>query len=85
MLTEHKRVKHGELPGDISRGHIIALREHRTLQAPEGFCLSIFPWQHLDETDAKGLRRGMKRKSKAVQRRRDRRAIARGLDGLSPS
>lgn len=29
MLTEHKRVKHGHLPGEINRGYLIAMLENR--------------------------------------------------------
>lgn len=69
MLTEHKRVKIGAQPGDINMGCKIALREGRVP-------LVVFPWQVLDERDASALRRYMKGKSKAVQRRRDRRACS---------
>jgi hypothetical protein len=72
MDAEHKRVKHGHMPGDISIGAQIALREGRVP-------LTVFPWQILDERDASAMRRYLKGKSRAVQRRRDRAAITAGL------
>ena len=74
MLTEHKRVKHGEAPGDLNRAWLIALRELRG-----EFVLQPFPWQWLDERDGKVFRRGLADKSRKVQRRRDRQAISEGL------
>ncbi|KMO30716.1 hypothetical protein VQ02_27520 [Methylobacterium variabile] len=72
MLTEHKRVKLGHIPGDISIGAQIAFREGRVP-------LMVFPWQILDERDTKAMRRYLKGKSRAVQRRRDRVAISAGF------
>lgn len=79
MLTEHKRVKIGQLPGQVNLGYLIAMREHRRERTPDGLCIEVFPWQHLDERDAAGLRRHMKAKARKVQRRRDRRAAQVGL------
>ena len=75
MLTEHKRVKHGEAPGNLHRRWLIALRELRG-----EYTLQPFPWQALDERDGKALRRGLADKSRKVQRRRDQKAIMAGLD-----
>ncbi len=75
MLTEHKRVKHGEAPGDLHRRWLIALRELRG-----EYVLQPFPWQTLDERDGMALRRGLADKSRKVQRRRDRRAVVDGLN-----
>lgn len=67
-LGEHKRVKHGQQPGDVDRWHKIDMREKRTP-------VYVFPWQTLNEACAKAFRRYLIDKSRTVQRRRDKRAI----------
>lgn len=76
-MGEHKRVKHGETPGNIHRSRIIFMREKVGKYGREGF--SLFPWQYIDARQAKALRKYLVEKGKAVQRRRDKQAI---LDGL---
>ncbi len=74
MLSEHRRVKHGEQPGDVSRRVKIALREMRP-----GSEVSAHPWQVLNWGCAKSFRRYLRDKGRAVQRRRDRAAAEAGL------
>lgn len=69
--NEHKRVKHGELPGDIARRGKIKMREKRAFYA--------FPWQFMGRTVSKAFRRHLSEKGRTVQRRRDQRAIDAGL------
>ena len=73
MLTEFKRIKHGELPGDISRRAKILMRER-------GGRFNVFPWQYISENCAKVYRRFLQDKSKSRQRRRDKQAIVDGLE-----
>jgi hypothetical protein len=70
IQTEHKRVKHGEQPGEISRLRKIQLREMRR----DDDYIYPFPWQRLDWKCAQSFRSYMKNKSKTVQRRRDAKA-----------
>jgi len=67
--SEHKRVKHGQLPGDISRRGKIIMREGSRLAEPLG----------LDGNRAKTYNRQLYQKSKTVQRRRDQQAIKEAL------
>ena len=75
MLTEFKRIKHGELPGDISRRAKIRMREI-------GDRFDVWPWQTISENCANTFRRFLQDKSKSRQRRRDKQAI---FDGLKES
>ena len=54
-MNEHKRVKHGHLPGDISRWHKIELREK----------------PNIEPNRSKAFRKHLQEKSKKAQRRRD--------------
>jgi hypothetical protein len=69
MQTEHKRIKHHQMPGDLSKGTIIRLRERR------GLPLWPFLWQGLDIRQAQAIRRFLKERSKSRQRQRDREVI----------
>ena len=66
-MNEHKRVKHGEQPGDISRRRKIQLREMK----PNDEDIYPFPWQRLNFECAKSFRKYLKIKGRTVQRRRD--------------
>lgn len=70
--NEHKRVKHGEMPGQIHRSHIIKMREKKS-------DIEIFPWYWVTKKQIDALNRYMKEKSKTVQRRRDKRRIEEGI------
>lgn len=72
MITEFKRVKHGELPGDISRWAKIRMRENK---GRKGTAFNLWPWQRLNEKLSKSFRRYLLDKSRTVQRRRDKEAI----------
>lgn len=65
MSTEFKRVKHGHTPGDLPRRIKIAMREKRVP-------VKVFSWQIITVNQAKSFRRDLIKKSKTVQRRRDR-------------
>lgn len=64
MLTEFKRVKHGQQPGDVPKRTKIAMREK---------------FQEIGKA-AKAFRRYLSEKSRTVQRRRDRRAYEREME-----
>lgn len=70
-MSEHKRVKHGSLPGDVSRRTKIAMREKRKI---------TWVGYPIPEACAKSFRKYVQDKSRKVQRRRDRREIERGLE-----
>lgn len=72
MLTEFKRVKHGELPGDISRRHLIAMREKRV---PFRVYYGGGHFQQIGIKCAKVFRKNLTKKSRTVQRRRDKKEI----------
>ena len=84
MFSEHKRVKHGQQPGDITRDAKIAMRERRHLaiysrdENVGGFW--YFPWQFISDKAAHAFRRELSERSRTVQRRRDRTAIHEGLE-----
>lgn len=72
MLTEFKRVKHGEHPGDISRRAKIRMREaHKIPQHKDGFY--YLPWQFINWKLMKSFKNYLRDKSRTVQRRRDKR------------
>lgn len=73
MLSEHKRVKHGEQPGDISRAAKIHMRE-------SSIEFNVFPWQTINWKCIKSFRKYLSDKGRTVQRRRDKREIANGLE-----
>ena len=71
-LGEHKRVKHGQIPGDVHRRVKIDMREKRVpIQAS--------PWHLISQTCAKVYRRLLQDKSRTAQRQRDKKAIRDGL------
>lgn len=73
-MNEHKRVKHGEQPGDVSRRRKIQMCEadhySRSIVTDHGQCL---------DDDVKPFKRYLAEKGRTVQRRRDRIAIQRWL------
>ena len=72
MQTEFKRIKHGEMPGDIHRKRKIAMREKHVpfvIDYGGGY------GQEIDEKSAKTFRRFLQDKSKKRQRRRDKEVI----------
>lgn len=71
--NEHKRVKHKQAPGDISKENKIRMREKKTP-------IKIFEWHTISDDAAKVYRKMLQDKSKAVQRRRDKRRIQEELD-----
>lgn len=71
--NEHKRIKHGHVPGDIAHRHLVRMRERL-----EGFW--VWPWQFINENCIKSFRRVIHDRSKKRQRRRDKKAIQEGLD-----
>lgn len=75
MMTEFKRVKHGQQPGDIPKQAKILLRER---------CVPVrlFPWQILTSACAKEFRLYLRDKGRTVQRRRDKRACLEGIDDI---
>lgn len=72
-MNEHKRVKHRHLPGDLPKRYKIAMREKKV-----PFLTAL--GQLIGVKQAAGYRRDLRKKAKTVQRRRDRRAIADGLE-----
>lgn len=77
LLSEFKRVKHGELPGDVSRKTKIKMRE-RSLP------FWIWPWQYISDKCIQSFRRDLRQKSKKRQRRRDKETIKEGLGSCMP-
>jgi hypothetical protein len=73
MKNEFKRVKHGQIPGDLGRKSKIAMREKRTP-------IQVRSDVVIEETQAKSFRQTLTEKSKTVQRRRDKKAIKQGID-----
>lgn len=73
MRTEFRRVKHGQMPDDVSRKIKIAMRERRTpIKLGQGYVIG--------ENCAKSFRKDLLEKSKTAQRRRDKEAIKKGLE-----
>lgn len=68
MDIEFKRIKHGQMPGDLPKRMKIWMREGR---AP----FMAWPWPVVSEKQAKSFRRFLSEKSRTVQRRRDKREI----------
>lgn len=66
--NEHKRVKHGQQPGDIPKRYKIAMREKDTP-------IQIFSWHSISDEAAKTYRNDLKDKGRTVQRRRDKKVI----------
>lgn len=67
MLTEFKRIKHGQQPGDLPKGAKIRLRECRVPFR--------FSWgQRCGLALAKEFSRYVRDKGRTVQRRRDKKA-----------
>jgi hypothetical protein len=79
LLTEFKRVKHGEILGTLHRRHLIRMRERG-----DAFHIlySSAYWQEIDERQAKAFRRYLRDKSRKRQRRRDRETILIEISGL---
>lgn len=73
-MQEHKRVKHGDLPGDYSKRAKIRMREKR------GLPFRPFPWIEIGERCAKAFRKIVQDKGRTVQRRRDQQAIQHGME-----
>jgi hypothetical protein len=73
MKNEFKRVKHGQIPGDLGRKSKIAMREKRTP-------IQVRSDVVIEEKQAKSFRQTLTEKSKTVQRRRDKKAIKQGID-----
>lgn len=71
--NEHKRVKHGQQPGDIPKKMKIAMREKK---AP----IVVWSWHTITEKAAKNYRRMLVDRSRTVQRRRDKRACEQGYE-----
>lgn len=69
MLTEFKRIKHGQQPGDVSKRTKIKMREKKIPAA-------VSPWQTITAPQAKAFRRFLQHKSKKRQRQRDKEVIA---------
>lgn len=79
MLSEHKRVKHGQQPGDLPRRTKIRMRERRGAIWLAGASHAY----ELGEKVIKTFRKILQAKSRKVQRRRDKREIERQLnDGV---
>jgi len=70
--NEHKRVKHGQKPGDIHKGLKIAMREGRTP--------IVLRYWVITTKAAKTYNRMLKKKGRAVQRRRDKQRIGEELE-----
>lgn len=68
MLTEHKRVKIGAMPGEIPMGMKIDLREFR---GPH----ELLDGSVLGEDACKAMLRFMKGRARKIQRQRDRATI----------
>lgn len=66
--NEHRRVKHGEMPGDVSRRTKIAMREKPGVS-------HLFLSQTIGEACCRSFRSYLADKGRTVQRRRDRRTI----------
>ena len=66
--NEHKRVKHGHVPGDIHKQAKIAMRENKGSIIINGYHV-------ISEAASKVYRRMLAKKSKKRQRRRDRERI----------
>ena len=72
--NEHKRVKHGHVPGDIPKADKIAMRERRTP-------IFISAWHSISTKAAKVYRKMLQKKGKKRQRRRDQERIEEELHG----
>lgn len=71
MHNEFKRVKHGHLPGDVSKKRLIQMRETR---GPVFIRYSSSYAHIIGEAACKQFRKGLAEKSKKVQRRRNKKA-----------
>jgi hypothetical protein len=69
--NEHKRVKHGHVPGDISKADKITMREGRS----QGADIVLSPWHTISSKAAKVYRKMLQKKGKKRQRRRDQERI----------
>ncbi len=67
--TEFKRVKHGQLPGDVHKSEKIAMREKLTPK-PLPYPGTLLTWTRR----SKRYRKDLVLKSKSVQRQRDKKA-----------
>lgn len=74
--NEHKRVKHGHVPGDISKADKIAMRESRS----QGADIIVSAWHTISSKAAKVYRKMLQKKSKKRQRRRDQERIQEGRE-----
>lgn len=70
--NEHKRVKFGAEPGDVSLRRKIAMREGDTRNYPP----------YITDEIARGYKKELALKAKKVQRRRDKRAIQESIDNV---
>lgn len=66
--NEHKRVKHGHVPGDVSKSIKIRMREGNTP-------ILVSAWHTISEQAAKVYKKMLAKKSKKRQRRRDKERI----------
>lgn len=66
--NEHKRVKHGHHPGDVSKKVKIAMREGKTP-------VVVRPGHTISEESANVYCRMLRKKGRKVQRRRDKHRI----------
>jgi hypothetical protein len=67
--NEHKRVKHGQHPGDVHKRVKIAMREK---DSP----IEVASWHTISDNAAKSYRKHIAKKGRKVQRRRDKKEIA---------
>lgn len=77
MLTEFKRVKHGQQPGDVAKRHKIRMREKQT---PFRIWYSSEYGQLMSNACGKAFRKFLQEKSRKRQRRRDAEEIERQLN-----
>lgn len=80
--NEHKRVKHGHVPGDISKKNKIAMREKDTpivILYGKGVDGKRYETV-IEEKAAKSYRKFIRDKSKHFQKERDRKAVRDGID-----
>lgn len=66
--NEHKRVKHGHVPGDVPKSTKIRMREGKTP-------IFVSAWHTISEKAAKVYRKMLAKKGKKRQRRRDQERI----------
>lgn len=77
MATQnlHKRIKHRQMPGDISKGHKIELREKGETSVSYGPGMV----NHIGKTASKNFREVIKSRERAVNKRRVQKDIDAGI------